>query len=712
MRRYDEEPSMQYPAGGPITVQISALSGLISRKELKIGGDYFNIPVDNVDVGSSVQVHIYGKNTSDISQKLGVRWWVNDPQLVKVQDYTDWQTGTTGVGKEHHFIGPQFNVNKTGSYGAKGRYYIYAELRMDESNPTRVAFYSGTLCWTVAEQLAGAIATKQLEYDGDYYDIPAVSLEIGKRGKVHIWARNDSDSSQKFGVEWVVHDPDGLIVENYEDWEVGGTSPGDIHKFRGDDYPYNKPGTYTIRAYLYMGNEDNPTLVDSYYGTLCTVEALALAGTIVKKKLEYKPNGGTIHKDIPVASIPRNRQGKVHIWGSNDTNESQKLGISWKVKDPNGRVVENYLAWEWGGTSPQDSHEFKGSIFDFLLEGNYTIEVTLMMNEDSPQVVDSYNGTLCTVVGEFLGHISYKALEYDGEDLTIPTGQLFPGKRGKLHIWARNDTDISQKFGVKWVITDPEGIVVEDYLDWEVGGTSPGDVHKFRGDDYEYSKTGDYLVEVELMMDEDEQVVVDSYSGVLCTIGGGGATCTIAKVELEYNGAKKTAPVSNVPLNSEAKVHVHGRNNTIESVKLGVSWRVYDPTGKLIEDYLDWEFGGTSPGDTHDFRGDDFDLAEGGDYTIEAQLLVNQDNPQVADSYSGPLCSVAAVSPPIPCEDDDDCPPGFVCVNGECVPSGEEEEGGGYGWLLWAVGGVAAIAAVVIALGYKEKKKAPIKKKS
>lgn len=698
MRRYEEEASMQYPAGGPIAVQVSALSGLISRKELKIGGDYFDIPVDDVDVGSSVQVHIYGKNTSASSQKLGVRWWVNDPQNVKIQDYTDWQAGTTGVGKEHHFIGPQFNVDKTGSYGAKGRYYIYAELRMDESNPTRVAFYSGVLCWTVAEQLAGTIATKQLEYDGDYYTIPAASLEIGKRGKVHIWARNDSDSSQKFKVEWTIHDPDGMVVEDYEDWEVGGTSPGDIHKFRGDDYPYNKPGTYTINVRLYQ-NEDNPTLVDSYYGTLCTIAPLA--GSIVKKELQY--NGD--QKRIPVAAVPRGRQGKVHIWGSNDTGESQKLGISWKVYDPSGRVAEDYgPEWEFGGTSPGDTHEFRGDDFEFFEEGTYTIEVTLMMNQDSPQVVDTFTGTLCTVVGEFLGHISYKALEYDGEYYTLPTGELFPGKRGKLHIWARNDTDISQKFGVKWVITDPEGIVVEDYLDWEVGGTSPGDVHKFRGDDYEYSKTGDYLVEVELMMDEDEQVVVDSYSGVLCTIGGGGATCTIAKVELEYNGTKKTAPVSNVPLNSEAKVHVHGRNNTIESVKLGVAWKVYDPTGKLIEDYIDWEWGGTSPGDTHDFRGDDFDLAEGGDYTIQAQLLVNEDNPQVADSYNGVLCSVAAVSPPIPCEDDDDCPPGFVCVNGECVPSGEEEEGG-VNWLVWAgVAGVATVAIIAVALGYKQKK--------
>lgn len=96
------------------------------------------------------------------------------------------------------------------------------------------------------------------------------SVPIGETGLVHIWGRNDSLATQDLGIVWTVKDPDGAVVEEYVDWSYGH-GPGDDHEFIGDRFDLAKEGTYTLEAYLVMGTFDNPVVVDSYQGDLCTV---------------------------------------------------------------------------------------------------------------------------------------------------------------------------------------------------------------------------------------------------------------------------------------------------------------------------------------------------------------------------------------------------------------------------------------------------------
>ncbi len=122
------------------------------------------------------------------------------------------------------------------------------------------------------------------------------SVPIGVGGKVHVWGRNDMADNQKLGIHWIVKDPDGLVPINgdYEDWEFGDTGPGDTHEFISSGrFDLNKAGTWTIGIGLSM-NPDSPVVVASYTGVLCVV--ISLAGTIVKKELEYDETRG----DIPV----------------------------------------------------------------------------------------------------------------------------------------------------------------------------------------------------------------------------------------------------------------------------------------------------------------------------------------------------------------------------------------------------------------------------
>lgn len=98
----------------------------------------------------------------------------------------------------------------------------------------------------------------------------ASSVPIGQRGLVHIWGRNDTPVTQDLGISWVVRDPDGEVVEEYSDWSYGH-GPGDDHQFIGGRFDLDKAGTYTLKADLLMGGPDNPVVVDSYQGNLCTV---------------------------------------------------------------------------------------------------------------------------------------------------------------------------------------------------------------------------------------------------------------------------------------------------------------------------------------------------------------------------------------------------------------------------------------------------------
>ena len=121
------------------------------------------------------------------------------------------------------------------------------------------------------------------------------SVPIGTGGKVHVWGRNDMTSNQKLGISWVVKDPDGIVVQDYSDWQSWTTGYLDDHEFISwERFDIDKPGDWTISIGLFM-NPDDPVMVDSYAGVLCRVTE-EYAGTIIKKELDYDGVRG----DIPV----------------------------------------------------------------------------------------------------------------------------------------------------------------------------------------------------------------------------------------------------------------------------------------------------------------------------------------------------------------------------------------------------------------------------
>ena len=120
------------------------------------------------------------------------------------------------------------------------------------------------------------------------------SVPLGQEGKIHVEGYNDMTTNQKLGIGWIVKDPDGIVAEEYSDWETWTTPPNDTHEFISPgSFDLIKKGTWTISIALFM-NPDSPVTVDTYNGVLCVVSEVAFAGHISKKELEYDSVRGTI----------------------------------------------------------------------------------------------------------------------------------------------------------------------------------------------------------------------------------------------------------------------------------------------------------------------------------------------------------------------------------------------------------------------------------
>jgi hypothetical protein len=259
--------------------------------------------------------------------------------------------------------------------------------------------------------LEGTIASKELRFDSITKDIPVSDdIEAGVyEGLVVIRGRNDTSHNRKMGVHWTVKDPDGWVVTNgeYTRWENTWTGPGLEQPFIdfGGAFALNKEGDYTIEIELLM-NYGDPVVVDSYNGLLCTVMEEAppppppeYKGTITEKTLHYD----TSDDPVPVSDIHLGRRCGLYVEGANDMATTQQMGIRWKIKDPDGDVVDSYEAWEaWPYCPPGEAHRFyhSGGLFDIDKVGIYTLELDLLMNRGDEEIVDDYRGTLCSTIGE------------------------------------------------------------------------------------------------------------------------------------------------------------------------------------------------------------------------------------------------------------------------------------------------------------------------
>lgn len=128
-------------------VSLSEVSaGTISKMQLEYDSSRANIPAYNIPQNKSGLVHIWGRNDMSSAQRMGIHWFVHDPNYAIVEEHYEWEAWPyTGAGSEHEFIGGRFNLDKPGTYT------INVWLLMNPDSPVYVDTYYGSLCNVVAE---------------------------------------------------------------------------------------------------------------------------------------------------------------------------------------------------------------------------------------------------------------------------------------------------------------------------------------------------------------------------------------------------------------------------------------------------------------------------------------------------------------------------------------------------------------------------------
>jgi hypothetical protein len=180
------------------------------------------------------------------------------------------------------------------------------------------------------------------------------------------------------------------------DWQDAWVSPGQTQSFYGSFIMPSQ--SVTLNIYSYYEAVDGYLYSDDSKSKAVSVTE-AVAGKISRKELDYEDRW----QAFALYNIPTGTRTRVRITGRNDMTTTQRMGIYWIVKDPDGIVVEEYSAWEaWPYTGAGAEHEFIGGSFDLNKVGTYTINAGLLMNPDAPVYVDIYYGNLCTVAAELV----------------------------------------------------------------------------------------------------------------------------------------------------------------------------------------------------------------------------------------------------------------------------------------------------------------------
>ena len=214
------------------------------------------------DAGETVWVEIWVRNLHTAPIYIATTGRYDGVDLLFGPDYA-----TVDAGAAYSFVSSFTMPNKDITIDVWSWYWTGTEWVQDDHGYVHIALAE------VVEPYKGTISRMELEYNQSQDPIPVSNIPQDERGRVHIWGRNDMATTQRMGIHWRVYDPDGVLVEDYSEWEAWPyTSPGVAHGFIGDRFDLNKVGTYTMDVALSM-NPDDPEIVDTYYGALCTVAA-------------------------------------------------------------------------------------------------------------------------------------------------------------------------------------------------------------------------------------------------------------------------------------------------------------------------------------------------------------------------------------------------------------------------------------------------------
>lgn len=125
-----------------LTLIEAGMIGTITDGELDYQNVWQRFPLLDIPLNTRTRVRITGRNDTEETQRMGIHWFVADPDGLLVQEYSVWEAWPyTGAGAEHQFIGSSFDLSKVGQYTMQ-----WILLLMNPDDPEVVDRYIGNLC--------------------------------------------------------------------------------------------------------------------------------------------------------------------------------------------------------------------------------------------------------------------------------------------------------------------------------------------------------------------------------------------------------------------------------------------------------------------------------------------------------------------------------------------------------------------------------------
>lgn len=404
---------------------------------------------------------------------------------------------------------------------------------------------------------------------------PAQTVNIGDKGIVYVWGKNNTSVNQKLGIRvQVTGPPNGAIFHDYGvDWEFGATAPGAEHQFHTTTFPFYSEGAYGAFVTLYV-YPDSVNAVDVRVIDLGVVGAPSdLTGEITGVRIAKAPEGTL---PIPATVEADGNTFEVVVDFKNTSPESYIIVCKPVVTDPLGNphdVVPDRTS-VGAGITAYNLGPFQFPAVNISGEWKIYIECAL----DDGTIIDTLGPVACLYASALSGEITSKLVSCGSVvNEPMPAGVLTVGDRFEFRIYFKNTCETSYDARIEHVTRYPDGSIAKSE-ESAYHGLPPG-VEKIQ--DFNIvpvDRTGEWTTTIRLVNRGGEEL--DRYDGV-CIIAAG-PTGDIVGAWFNQGSHTRATFGSKIEADGQAfEVGVRFRSTTLGSIEPGVKVEVWDPDGLL-----------------------------------------------------------------------------------------------------------------------------------
>lgn len=262
-------------------VSLDVLTGIITKTEIEVNSIQMSPPVPGVEVGEDFRLHVWGKNTSSESIKMGLRYVITKPTGIVIERTVFELWPHPGPGDTHHFdegpagLATRFDVDEPGTWLLQ--VYLYGNgvlLDMEDmvmfiavgAPPDDPTLMLGEIVSVEMKVKAGLL-------DWDILQLPA-KVQVGTNFWIRVVALNKTSGSLQLGIRHTITRPDGSTIDGLymEKWPYTG---GDkLHEFSEpeDALTVDQSGEWKLKVELLGGSTSQ--VLDTWEGVMvqATVE--------------------------------------------------------------------------------------------------------------------------------------------------------------------------------------------------------------------------------------------------------------------------------------------------------------------------------------------------------------------------------------------------------------------------------------------------------